>query len=162
LDGILIAAIVAFAGIIGPAFLAWVNGNQRRAEKLEDYRREDEVAAKAAEQGKLIVASVVANTAEIASNSITTNGKLDVIHTLVNSNMTQAMQAELDATIAQLVLMREVIDMKKASGVVPSEDTVSAISIIEKRIAELTVQLQERSSAANTVVQQQQQQQQGN
>jgi hypothetical protein len=68
------------------------------------------------------------------------NAKLDVIHGLVNSNMTASMQAELDATRRELVWMKAVPS--------PDEDAVSAIALTEGHIAELETAIAERKEAS--------------
>lgn len=72
------------------------------------------------------------------------NRKLSVIHTLVNSNMTAHMQAELDATVRELTMMREVARLHSDAGRDPSEETVSAIQLTEARVAELRAVLGDR------------------
>lgn len=153
---VLIVAVVA--SVIGPLLLAWLTGRQRRAEKIEDYRRQDEVAMRADEATRVLLESQERNALradllakeaadraeEVAQRLVdqherTTeemNGKLDVIHVLVNSNMTKAMQAELDATAAQLVLMREVIALREATGT-PSPNAAGDIAAVESKIKRL-------------------------
>lgn len=80
-----------------------------------------------------------------------TNSKLDVIHTLVNSNMTAAMQAELDATVRELALMREVIALKSEHGRDPSADALAAIESTTKKIAELRAVLADRAQPKKEV-----------
>lgn len=80
----------------------------------------------------------------ITNATRTTNYKLDVIHTLVNSNMTAAMQAELDATVRQLALMREVTELKKTAGHDPSEETLAALELTRVKISELRAVLRDR------------------
>lgn len=74
------------------------------------------------------------------------NGKLDVIHILVNSNMTAAMQAEYDATFRELAMMREVMELKKNAGLEPTLDVLTAINATQVKLAELAVALQDRKT----------------
>jgi hypothetical protein len=117
---------------------------------LKASQAADKVAAQAAIAAELLVKSnaVVAETAKV------TNVKLDVIHTLVNSSMTAAMQAELDATIRELAMMHEIVELKEAAGKKPLPVAERAITLTEGRIAELEHQLADRRvSAAKVVIQ---------
>ncbi len=174
MDALYIALVVA---VIGPVILSWLTGRQRRAEKTqdaelrraekeEDWKRQDDVAAQAAEAAALLlqrqdaVAAQAAEAAELllASNkeiadaaaeaTKITSAKLEVIRIDVNSNMTAAMQAELDATEAQVVLMREVIDLKKSAGREPSTEAQALLKAKELRINELKATLKDRLTAA--------------
>jgi len=87
----------------------------------------------------------------IQASATLTNEKLDVIHILVNSNMTAAMQAELDETRSSLVLMKEILDLKKVNGVEPSPAALAAIKTKEGKIAEMQAALRDRLAAASTV-----------
>lgn len=147
---IIIVALIA--GVLGPTVLAFITGIQRarddrraadirREERLEDYARQDAVAAQAEKAVNLLQESQ----AKIADVAHTTNGKLDVIHTLVNSNMTAAMQAELDATVRELALMHEIIEMKRKVGSEPMADSISALALTEARIIELQNNLNDRN-----------------
>jgi hypothetical protein len=154
MSDIAIASLV----LLGPLLLAWLNGRQRRAEKREDYARQDEVAERATEVAKqaqeaatLLVEDNqrVAKAAALATSK--TFGKLDEIHTLVNSNMTAAMQAEFDATVRELAMMREVIGLHAAAGRAPSTEAESAVTATESRIAELRAALEDRHTAQDRV-----------
>ena len=137
-------ALIIAATVISPAILALITNlltsRQRRAEKLLDWEREDKVARVAAEAARLLVANndVVARTAAV------TNGKLDQIHTLVNSNMTAAMRAELEATIEKLKLMRQIVDRDKADNIKVLPEALRAISEVEIKIGELQASLNDR------------------
>src|SRR5689334_17347415 len=104
-----IALIVGISSLSSPLILSWFSSRQRRREKKEDYARQDIVAAKAAEVARLLLEQQQ----KAAVKAEETTGKLDTIHTLVNSSLTKAMQAELDATIAQVALMKEILDLNK-------------------------------------------------
>jgi hypothetical protein len=70
--------------------------------------------------------------------------KLRVIHALVNSNMTAHMQSELEATVRELTMMREVARLHQEAGRDPTEETRSAIDLTEARVAELRAVLGDR------------------
>ena len=146
-----LALIVAIPAIVSPLLLAWINDRTqrkaklleaaiRRQEKLEDYARQDRVATALATNNRIV---------EQANRQ--TNTKLDVIHTLVNSNMTAALQSELDATKREMVMMIEVIDLKKASGKLPSEEALHAVELTQAKIAELQATLADRLKASDEV-----------
>jgi hypothetical protein len=95
--------------------------------------RADQVAHQAAKVAKTL-----------SENTAITNNKLDVIHTLVNSNLTAAMQSEHDSVIRELAMMLEIIELKKASGAEPSIDALSAVEATKSRLSELAAKLHDR------------------
>lgn len=70
--------------------------------------------------------------------------KVDIIHGLVNSNMTAALESERDAVMRELATMREIVAMRSAAGTEPSVDTLSTIRVTELRILELKSALADR------------------
>jgi len=128
-----VAGIVAVSSILGPLLLSYLTNRQRRAEKDEDYARQDEVARKAQAAADKV--------AEVAKSQ---GAKLDQIHVLVNSNMTASMQGELDAYKSNLVLLEEISSLRKAAGQDPSPTTMAVIESTKKKISELDAQLADR------------------
>jgi biopolymer transport protein ExbB/TolQ len=152
----LIAAVST--AIVSPVIVAVVANWNRASERVADYARQDAVAARAEKNAaallerqdkaaKLLLESnkIVEETARIS------NGKLDVIHTLVNSNMTSAMQSELDATGRELAMMLEVIELKKVSGLQPTEEVISALGATRGKIVELQAMLADRRKQSELV-----------
>jgi hypothetical protein len=139
-DAVLISAIVA----VSTAVQLVLTSRAKRKEKDQDYAREDAVAARAAEAAKLL--SI--NTAKVAETAQRTSDKLDVIHVLVNSNMTAAMQAELDATVREAAMIQEVMDLKMAAGTQPAVEALAALESARNKITELKAVLAGRSEAA--------------
>lgn len=152
-DVILVALIVGVTGVITPALLAFLAGRQRREDKREDWARQDAVADQVADAARKAeeVAAQAAGAADlllaanerVAHTAAVTNEKLDVIHTLVNSNMTAAMQAELTAVEAQRAVLLEVITLKEDSGV-STVDPRATVDVLESRISELRAVLADR------------------
>ena len=148
MNDLTIALVVA---VIGPLILTWLTGRQRAHEKKQDWERQDAVAAEAARQQKE-VADQAAEAARllvkqnelVAETARQTHDKLEVIRVDVNSNMTAAMQAELDATIREHAMMKEVITLKEAAGSRPTEEARVAVKATEDRIAELRAKLRDR------------------
>lgn len=150
--------LAVVAAVVGPLLLAHLQGRQRMQEKMEDWRRQDVVAERAAEVAQKLLTKqeetaaktreaaslLVKNNEVVAKTARVTNEKLDVIHTLVNSNMTAALQAELDATRAQTVLMRELISFKVAQGQEPSKDASAALQLLEEKVQKLAANLADR------------------
>lgn len=125
-DVVLVAII---SGIVGPSVLAGVGYVIHRSEKREDRAREDLVAARLLAAGK------------------TTDEKLDVIHGLVNSSLTQALQGELDAT------RRTVVLLKLEAGAIPTTEAAAEIAAAETRIVELATTIEERAAQATAAEQ---------
>jgi hypothetical protein len=176
LNPLLLAVLV----IAGPLLLSALNARQTRRSKADDNERLDLVAARAEEAALLVAArqdAAAARAAEAAEDLAKTNRlsaqaasraadaaadaastmveKLDVIHTLVNSSLTAAVQAELDATIRELAQRRDNMDLRRRVGEEPSADDAAAIAADEERIGEIRLLLAERTrqqAAANTQV----------
>jgi hypothetical protein len=148
---LLVALLVA---VVGPFLLTWLTGRQRRAEKMQDYKRQDEVAERAAlvaEKAEQAAQLLVEDNKRVASlaaaAALKTTGQLEKIHTLVNSNMTAAMQAELDATTREAAMMRIVIGLRAEKGDPPSPDATAALARTDQRIGELRAALEDRHEA---------------
>jgi hypothetical protein len=145
---ILVAVIVS---VIAPTVLGLLTNHQRRIEKREDWARQDQVAAEARRQQDEVAAQaqeaaslLLAQNAKVAASTEATQQKLDVIHILVNSNMTAAMQAELDATRRDLVSLREVARLNEEAGRPLSTEARTAINETAARIAKLDADLSDR------------------
>jgi len=165
--GVIIAIVVSiltavFASITAPLILAHRTERMHREDRLADYERQDKVARAAEQTATDLIASqkkiadqaseaaslLLAANERVAQTAQVTNGKLDVIHTLVNSNMTAAMQSEYDATVRELAMMREVLELKEAAGREPGPEAQAAIAATEVKLAELAAALEDRAEAA--------------
>lgn len=162
MEVIVVALIVS---VISPLMLAYITNKSRINEKREDWRRQDVVAARAAEvaerllakqeettrqtkataeQAKEAASLLVENNKVVADTAVVTNSKLDIIHTLVNSNMTAALQGELDrskgeidSAKGQVVLMREVIGLRIEAGQEPDPDAMGVLAALEAKVKDL-------------------------
>jgi len=141
----LIQAGLALAVIASPIIVIYMNNrsmaNSKLAEALaaqkareQDWEREDIVAAKA-EAAAARNASLIAESSQLsAERSRILEGKVDVVHTLVNSTLTASMQVALDG------MRREQILMEAAK---PRDET--AIELIKIKINELQLIINERN-----------------
>lgn len=77
-----------------------------------------------------------------------TNVKLDVIHKLVNSNMTAALQGELNSTIRERAALIELSESRKDLGRVPAPETTAAIASADSKITELSTTIDNRLKEA--------------
>lgn len=137
-----LAAVVALSSTIGGIVLAVISGRQRRAEavlaaelrraeKLEDWKRLDEVAMRARETAVLLASE----TANRATAERITGRKLDEIHGLVNSNLTAVMDSELTAQKQLLVMLeRDEIDLI-GDGLVVRDRVAARIGELERLLA---------------------------
>jgi hypothetical protein len=91
----------------------------------------------------IVVVALAAALAPLVYVTVT-NRKLDVIHALVNSNMTAHMQSELEATVRELAMMREVSRLHDDAGRAPTSETIQAIEMTEAKVAELRAVLEDR------------------
>ncbi len=131
-----------------PAVLAIMTHILSRRSTLKEWARQDKLETKkqaaAEETAKLLLASNERIATTAAHTAKETNKKLEVIRVDVNSNMTAAMKAELDARVAQLILMRENAELKKDAGIKPSANVMALIKAKEARINELKATLKDR------------------
>lgn len=156
---VVITILVAiFASVTAPLILAWRTEVMHRQDRLADYARQDKVAVAAARAAVELATSqkriadqaseaarlLLGANERVAHTALQTSEKLDVIHDLVNSNMTAAIQSELDATVRELAMMKEVVELNRAAGREPSVETLAAIEATKNKIAELTAVLADR------------------
>jgi hypothetical protein len=116
----------------------------------ESYAATQLVAAQAKEAARLLAE----NTALVAESASETGKKLDTIHALVNSNMTQAMQSEFEAVGRELTGMKELIELRRSLGQEPSQDALTALAKTQAKLAELESNLIERARIQAQVNQQ--------
>lgn len=107
-----LAVIALITAAVTPAILVIVTTRERRAETRETWARQDKVADR------------------LAADNADNKGRLEQIHTLVNSELTEARRRERDALAAALVIMRAN----------PATDPV-AVTELATRIGELTASL---------------------
>ena len=84
-------------------------------------------------------------TATIAENQKATTSQLQVIHTLVNSTLTAALQGQLDSTRRELVMMLELADAQREAGWPPTEDRMASIGALRRQVADLTSSMSDRA-----------------
>jgi len=139
---------LAIVATLSPIIFAVVMRFLARADKREDWARQDRVAARVSEAATKV--AEVAKTAA-ASEGIT-QGKLDhletgqqEIHKLVNSNLTASMKDARDSTALLLVALEENVADKAAHGKEPNPATLVAIATAKAKIAELDAQLTDRA-----------------
>lgn len=143
--GLVVSAVLAvFASVTAPLILLHRSEKMHREDRLADYKRQDEIAARAAAAQK----AVADQAAEAAGLLLQSNGKLDVIHALVNSNMTAVMQAELDATRRELALMLENGRLNAAAGHRQTAEALAAIEATTAKVTELASSMNDRLGAA--------------
>lgn len=134
---LIIATAALLAGVASPYLISWQTNRQRRQERLDDYARQDAVADRLL-RGQELAARQVAATAQ------KTDQKLEVIHVLVNSNMTAAMQAALDATVTMLAVMRRLNILE------PTAELGADIEATKQKIAELQAAVNDRLGPQDT------------
>jgi len=135
-----LAAIAIVAAVLSAMLVSWRVNKAAAKARLVDYAKRDEVARQVVQAAKL---------AEVANESALRTGqlmlaKLDQIHGLVNSNMTSALQSELDSTIRELAGLQEIIDLKRVGGHEPNGEATAAIETTRARITELQNVLADR------------------
>ena len=172
---LIVAVPTVLTAVVVPIVLRIIDNRNKAAELEAQHRREDIVAVRAqaglnmaaagiraaADRGEEAARLVKVNTeitearADQANESRDdgfrkTNEKLDVIHKLVNSNMTAALKAELDATRREFALMNEIIELKKATGLQPTTAVLVELESAEVRLEELAAHVKERLDAQSS------------
>jgi hypothetical protein len=143
------AALAALVAIM-PFLLSWLNGRQLAASKQAEWAHQDAIAAAAAADAQKAAGISQSNleaNQRIAASSEVTLGRVNSIHTLVNSDRTASLQGELDATAVSLLLLRKVIALNEAAGRPATPDDVGAVNATVARIATL------RDTLANRIAQ---------
>lgn len=125
-------AFIAFLGLIA---VPLVNGHIARNQKREDWKREDEVRKTLAAN----TASVVALGEQTNTQLVTLQQGNDRIHALVNSTLTEAMEATVAAYIIALEALHSVPD--------PSPVQVARIEELVEKIANAQLALRDRAQA---------------
>jgi len=150
--------IVGILVIVGQAWQRRGDARIRRAEKLEDWARQDAVAVQAAAAATLllaeqratkartdevaVMAAQAASLVEIQLAELKVQG--DTIHTLVNSDMTAARQELLDQTRILLNIYRKTIDADRVAGRESLPEDIQAVKDAEAKVRELSLILADR------------------
>lgn len=143
-ETIVVAAIVALPATVTPILLASLTARNRRREKELDWARQDDVATRIKTTAEALVISnrTVASAAKDTAEKL--GGKLDQIHTLVNSKMTEEMQSRLLSMRRELAGLLEIVSLKSVAGRQPSAEALEAIRDTKAAIVELELILNER------------------
>lgn len=126
-------ALIALASLL---LVPWLNNRNQRANKVEDWARQDAVAAKAeaaAKQAQTDAAKILAVTATTVEKTTILGSKVDVLHKIANSALTAALTGELHSTKRELVLLLEKTD--------PSPEVLEIIIATRSRIGELQTRI---------------------
>lgn len=165
------AALVAAMGpIISIIFTSRMRSKElevqskiRRDEKEQDYERQDAVAEAAKNAAERMIArqdAVAAQAAKAAKllldaqaettqQNVETQGKLNQIHTLVNSNLTKEMEDRLVALKGQVYLTKEIIRLNRSNHIEPNSETQASLHNLEATVSNLETALKERGTATD-------------
>ena len=122
-------------------------------EKREDWARQDQVADRLIEANREVARMA-------AQSSATTDAKLDkaaaataVIHTLVNSTLTEAKKVALRALRTSLIAITDLNELgtRIIPPIFPSPERLAEIDSIRSQITELEIELAGRAAAATVV-----------
>jgi hypothetical protein len=140
-----IVSIVASVGAVcGPIVMAWLVNRNARLMKAADYERQDEVAARLnARQDEIAALAAMATRAQEQAAKMQ-SAKLEQIHSLVNSNLTAAMQDQLDTRQANLVLLTQALETRTRDGLPIDPQAAETLAATKVKIAELSAQLADR------------------
>lgn len=137
---VVLGSIAVFTAVTAPLLLTYMTSRIRAEERRLDYERQDKIAERVAE-----VARVTAESADHVTEKLNKiSNQAAQIHTLVNSDMTAARQAELDATRVVLRVLKRVVRTSLDKGVRPDQPDLDAIDDATARISELEQILADR------------------
>jgi hypothetical protein len=124
-----------------------IAGRNKRKDREREEARADTIAAAAREatlQATLDAQKIVESNERAAAMTRETaqhiEDKIQVVHTLVNSEKTAGMQRELDGKRSELALLTELTALRSD----PSSAALERIAVINAKIAELEADLAER------------------
>ena len=137
-------AVALISSVVAPTILHVLANRTRR----EDWARQDAVAARVAEAARAaqgVAARVEEVAVEARSAQADNAARLERIHKDVNSNLTAAMEAQLEATRAQLVLMER--EERKDTGEFKPRLAREVIDAVRAKVASLEASVADRRSA---------------
>ena len=160
LAGVTLVQVLSLALING-----WLGGRKetrdaaiKREEKQEEWRRQDVVAAQAAEAARLLLEAqreTIARTDKVArlteQATRQTSAKLEQIHVLVNSEMTAARTAERDTQQLLVLALKHSLTLSQALGHPPDKQELDALAVAEERIVKLNKIILDRNEAQRLV-----------
>ena len=124
-----VIAVAIIVSVVAPLVTGLVMSRTRRADKRQEWARQDQVAERAAVERAILEA------------------KVDGVKTLVDGAFTATMQSELNATTRELVSLRSLIELQRAVGREPDPSAATVVEMTEARIAELTETIAARERA---------------
>jgi hypothetical protein len=155
--------VAIFASVTAPLILAHRTEKMHIADREADWEHQEEVARRAAKVAADLIASQKI-TADLAERTAAqTNTKLDQldlqtkrIHTLVNSDMTAARQAQLDQARASVAILQRVIALARHRGVDPEPQDLMDLDDAQASVANLEIILADRMTQMRAVEAEQQ------
>lgn len=162
-ETVILALIVAVPASLSPLVLRWWDSKsiadakekeaeERRTDKEQDWARQDAVADKLIASNAKVAASAKASSDIIAASAALTEEKLaelkvgqDQVHTLVNSNLTAAMEAQLEALEGKLIVQVQMHEYKKEAGKKLEPEAIASMEETTRKIADLKKSLEERA-----------------
>lgn len=160
LDGPISNLTLALFALLTVVVPIWLSSRRKTADHKEaqearklEWERQDKVAAQAAEAASLLLAAnerVAKASGEMKEQLNGLDKKVDVVHTWVNSKMTEEMQNRLEEMQNRLgemqrslVGLQEIVSLKKDVGHEPSPEALAAIADMKLRIEELKLRIEE-------------------
>jgi hypothetical protein len=164
-ETVILALIVAIPAALSPVAIRWwdsrslaqakaAEADERRADKDQDWARQDAVSDRLLASNALVAKSanklLESSALVVASASVTEERLKELvigqtqIHTLVNSNLTAAKQAQLEALEAKLTVQREMTAFRKQVGKDVDKEALANMEATAIKIAELKAELADR------------------
>lgn len=159
-EQVILALIIAVPAALVPTVALMLNNRQvrsvketdaaiRKQEKEADYKRADELEARRKTDADEVARILKANTAAQVESFGELKGQVQQVHTLVNSNLTEEMEARLVEMQVSLMLREENASLRKVQGHPSNETADERIKELHERINALLTTLKTRHAVTD-------------
>jgi hypothetical protein len=94
--------------------------------------------------GLKVVLPLLRDTKALRRETASNTAQLGIIHTLVNSTLTAALQAVLDGARREVFLLEDAQRMRNEAGMPVTEDQQALLGATQRRVEELTLSMRDR------------------
>jgi hypothetical protein len=169
-ETVILALIVAIPAALSPVAIRWwdsrslakakaAEADERRADKEQDWARQDAVSDRLIASNALVAKSankLLESSALVVASAAVTGERLQElvigqkqIHTLVNSNLTAAKEAQLEALEAKLTVQHEMVVFREEAGKPVDIEARASMEATAIKITELKAELADRLKQTN-------------
>jgi hypothetical protein len=139
-----VATIAAIGSIVTPLLTSWI----RTREQKINWKRQDLVAAEVRRTATMLVTF----NKQITEQNAQTQGTLNHVRTLVNSNLTEQKERTAAALQAQILMTEEVFRLNRRNGIEPPSEALVALGVLKNTAHALRLELAERITATDEAI----------